>query len=67
MCERYIDQFASHMLQPGAWPATQACALTQNETGDPSARGMMPNPRSHISQGRVCSFLLSFFFFSAVG
>ena len=41
----------------GAWPATQACALTGNRTSHPLVRRPALNPLSHTSQG--CSF--SFF------
>ena len=40
----------AHPLQ-GTWPATQACALTGNRTGDLSARRPVLNPLSHTSQG----------------
>ena len=35
----------------GTWPATQACALTGNRTGDPLVRSPAFNPLSHTSQG----------------
>ena len=35
----------------GTWPATQACALTGNQTGDPLVRRLVLNPLSHTSQG----------------
>ena len=35
----------------GAWPATQACALTGNWTSDPSVRRLVFNPLSHTNQG----------------
>ena len=35
----------------GTWPATQACALTGNWTGDPLVRRPALNPLSHTSQG----------------
>ena len=34
----------------GTWPATQACALTGNRTGDPLACRLALNPLSHTSQ-----------------
>ena len=37
--------------QPGTWLATQACALTRNQTCNLSVCGVMPNPLSHTSQG----------------
>ena len=33
------------------WPATQACALTGNQTGNPLAHRPVLNPLSHTSQG----------------
>ena len=33
------------------WPATQACALTGNQTGDPLVRRPALSPLSHTSQG----------------
>ena len=38
----------------GTEPATQACVLTENQTGDLSVLGMMPNQLSHTSQGQTC-------------
>ena len=35
----------------GTWPATQACALTGNRTGDPLVHRLALNPLSHTSQG----------------
>ena len=35
----------------GTWPATQACALTGNRTGDPLVHRSVFNPLSHTSQG----------------
>ena len=37
----------------GTWPATQACALTENQTRDPLVRRLALNPLSHTSQGCV--------------
>ena len=37
----------------GTWPATQACALTGNRTGDPTVCRPVLNPLSHISQGYI--------------
>ena len=39
-----------HPLQ-GTWPATQACALTRNQTCDPLVHRPMLNPLSYTSQG----------------
>ena len=36
---------------PGTWPATQACALTGNRTGEPLVRRPALNPLSYTSQG----------------
>ena len=38
-------------LLPGTWPATQACALTGNQTRDPLVRRPALNPLSHTGQG----------------
>ena len=35
----------------GTWPATQACALTGNQTDDPLVHRLALNPLSHTSQG----------------
>ena len=44
--------------QLGTWPATQACVLTGNRTGDPLVLRLALNPLSHTSQGLVSpSFL----------
>ena len=46
------------------WPATQACALAGNGTGDPLGHRPALNPLSHTSQGHLCIFdtnLLSVF------
>ena len=41
----------------GIWPATQACALTGNQTGDPVVCRRVLNPLSRTSQGQrqLCS------------
>ena len=41
--------------QLGTWPATQACALTGNQTGDPLVHRPVLNPLSHTSQGYVAT------------
>ena len=33
--------------RPPNWGLSQACALTGNQTGDPSLSGTTPNPLSH--------------------
>ena len=41
----------------GTWPATQACALTGNQTSNPLVCRLALNPLSHTSQGKILSFL----------
>ena len=41
----------------GTWPATLACALTGNQTGDPLVCGPALNLLSHTSQGYLFNFL----------
>ena len=36
----------------GTWPATQACVLTGNQTGDPLRRSPVLNPLRHANQGQ---------------
>ena len=49
---KYQRVFASHVVPPlGTWPATQACALTGNQTSDPLVHRPVLNPLSHTSQG----------------
>ena len=43
--------------QLGLWAATQACALTGNQTSDPLVCRLALNPLSHTSQGSFRSFL----------
>ena len=50
-CERYIDQLPLTRFQLGTWPATQACALTGNQTGNPLVHRTALNPLNHTSQG----------------
>ena len=40
----------------GTWPATQACALTGNQSGDPLVHRLALNPLSHTSQGPHITF-----------
>ena len=40
----------------GTWPATQACAMTRNQTSDPLVCRLALNPLSHTSQGCICIF-----------
>ena len=51
MCKRYIDQLSLPCPQLGTWPATQACALSENQTGDLGVHGSALSPLSHTSQG----------------
>ena len=44
--------------QLGTYPATQACALTRNGTGDLSVRGPMLKPLNHTSQGQTSIFFI---------
>ena len=50
MCERYINRLPLACPQLRTWLATQACALTGNQTSDLLVCGMMPNPLSHTGQ-----------------
>ena len=43
--------------QLGTWPATQACALTGNRTGNLTVHRLVLNPLSHISQGEISKIL----------
>ena len=43
----------------GSWPATQACALTGNRSGDTLVLRWVPNPLSHTSQGETFNSLKS--------
>ena len=43
--------------QVGTWPATQACALTGNRTGNALVHRPALNPLSYTSQGLVAPFL----------
>ena len=58
--ERNIDVWSplAH-CKMGAWPATHACALTGNRTGDPLVRKPTLNPLSYTSQGCTMYFLNS--------
>ena len=54
--ERNIDVWEIHWSvasckQLGTWPISQACALTGNQTSDPSVLRPALNPLSHTSQG----------------
>ena len=50
--ERNINVWLPRARPPlGTWPATQACALTGNQTSDPLVLRPALNPLSHTSQG----------------
>ena len=51
MCKRYVDQLPLVCPQPGTWPATQACALNRNRTGDLLLCRPAFNSLSHTRQG----------------
>ena len=56
--ERNINVWLPLMLSPlGTWPATQACALTRNLTGDLPVHRPALNPLSCTSQGCFSVFL----------
>ena len=57
MCERYIDQLPLTHSQVGTWPATQACAVAGNQTGNLLVHRLVLNPLSHTSQGTIFSFI----------
>ena len=42
--------------QLGIWPATQACALTGNQTGNSLVHRPALNPLRHTSQGQIENF-----------
>ena len=55
--ERNINVWLPLVCPPlGAWPATQACALSGNRTCDPLLCSLAFSPLSHTSQG--CAMLL---------
>ena len=49
--------------QLGTQPATQACALTGNWTGNPSVCSPALNPLSHTSQGQIAFLFFCFLHF----
>ena len=55
--EKHQCVVVSHAPLLGTWPATQACALNGNRTGDPLVCRPALNPLSHTSQGKK-SFLI---------
>ena len=55
--ERHINVWLPlTYLLLGAWPATQACALTGNQTGNPLVYSPMLTPLSYTSQGKKSLF-----------
>ena len=50
-CERYIDWLPILLPQLGTWPATQACALTGNQTSDLLILRPALTLLNHTSQG----------------
>ena len=69
MCERYTDRLPLAHPQLGTWPATQACALTENRTADPLVCRPALNPLSHTSHGykMLIKIYLTGHFWRAVG
>ena len=57
MCERNIHQLPLAHAQLRTWPATQACALTGNGTGDLLVHRPGLNSLNHTSQG--CTIFLN--------
>ena len=58
--ERNIDVWLLLMHLPlGTWLATQACALTGNQTGDPLVRRSALSPLSHTCQGPSAFFKIT--------
>ena len=55
--EKYgcVRDTATGSPHPGTSPATQACALGGNQTGNPLVCGPALNPLSHTSLGRILS------------
>ena len=50
--EKHQCVVASYMPPMGTWPATQACALTGNQTCNPLLHRPILNPLSYNSQGK---------------
>ena len=58
----------SYAPQPGTDPATQACALTRNETCNLLLFRIMSNPLIHAGQGQILTLEpLNCFYFSLFG
>ena len=58
MCERYMDWLPLTYPQAGTWPASQACALTGNQTIDLFVCRPAFNPLSHTSMAVSCILYL---------
>ena len=54
--EKHQGVVASCAPPAGIWPATQACALTGNQTDDLLVCSLVLNPLNHTSQGYVSTF-----------
>ena len=63
MCERNIHWLPLARPQLGTGPATQACALTRNQTHNLSVCGRMPNPLRCTSQGSTHVLVRASLFF----
>ena len=57
MCERYIDWLPLEHPHLGTQHATQACALTGNQTGYLAVHRPALNPLSHTNQGKNACLL----------
>ena len=57
--EKHQCVVASHAPPTGTWPATQACALTGNPTGDPLVCRPALSPLSHTSQDIIHTYFLN--------
>ena len=53
VCERNINRLPPARPQLGICPATQARALTENQTDNPLVCRRMPSPVSHTNQGFI--------------
>ena len=58
MCERNIDWLPLACPQPWAWPATQACAQTGNQTCDLLGLQVSAKPIEPHQPGLFLKFLL---------
>ena len=61
--ERNIHWLPLAHSQLGTWPATQACALPENETSKLLVRRPMFDPLSHTNQGIKMTISLMFLFY----